>query len=163
MTTLAASPLTAEAFAPFGDVFAAPVEPGRIDADRSLRSLRAAARPSLSLVLRAPSPPGPVIARVMERHRFSSQSFVPMGPRRFLVLVAPHAESGGPDMAQARAFLAGPGQGVTYAPDVWHHGLTVLGAPLQVAVFMWRDGSADDEEFVTIDPLPVILPKSDNP
>jgi ureidoglycolate lyase len=160
MTTGIAAPLTAEAFAPFGDVFAAPSTPGRVVADRSVLNLRERARPSLFLALPEPVPTGPIVARMMERHRFSSQSFVPMGPARFLVLVAPHAEGGGPDMARARAFLASPGQGITYAPDVWHHGLTVLGAPVAFAVFMWRDGSADDEEFVTIDPLRVIVPEA---
>lgn len=155
---IAAQPLTAETFAPFGEVFAVPATPGRIYAERALANARAGARPSLSVALRQPAPPGPVIARVMERHAFSSQTFVPMAPGRFLVLVAPHAAAGGPDMTQADAFVAGPGQGITYGADVWHHGLTVLDAPLAFGVFMWRDGSADDEEFVDIAPLTVRLP-----
>lgn len=153
-----AQPLTDEGFAPFGEVFAAPATPGRVYSEGALANARAGARPSLSVALREPAPPGPVVATVMERHAFSSQSFVPMGPGRFLVLVAPHAATGGPDMTRARAFVAGPGQGITYGMDVWHHGMTVLGAPLAFGVFMWRDGSAGDEEFVDIAPLTVRIP-----
>lgn len=153
-----ARPLTAEAFAPFGDVFVAPTTPGRSYTEGALANARARAWPSLSVALPEPVPPGPVVAQVMERHAFSSQSFVPMGPGRFLVLVAPHAATGGPDMTRARAFVAGPGQGITYGMDVWHHGMTVLDVPLAFGVFMWRDGSAGDEEFVDIAPLTVRLP-----
>lgn len=155
---IAARPLTAEAFAPFGEVFAVPDAPGRIYTERALGNARAGAWPSLSVALRDPAPPGPIVARAMERHEFSSQSFVPMAPGRFLVLVAPHAAGGGPDMTAARAFVAGPGQGVTYGADVWHHGMTVLDAPLAFGVFMWRDGTAGDEEFVDIAPLTIHLP-----
>jgi ureidoglycolate lyase len=158
MTEIVAGALTGEGFAGFGEVFAAPTDPGRTYADTALANGRPAARPSLSVVLRAPVPPGPVTARRMERHAFSSQSFLPMGPGRYLIMVAPHAAGGRPDMGRARAFLAGPGQCVTYGRDVWHHELTVLDAPLAFGVFMWREGSAGDEEFVDIDPLTIRLP-----
>lgn len=153
-----AGQLTVAAFAGFGEVFSAPSSPGRAYADAALANARPGARPSLSLVLRAPVSDGPIVARRMERHAFSSQSFVPMGPGRYLVMVAPHGPDGRPDMARARAFVAGPGQGVTYGADVWHHELTVLDAPLGFGVFMWRDGTAGDEEFVDIDPVTVRLP-----
>jgi ureidoglycolate lyase len=150
-------PLTAEAFAPYGEVLAAPEAPGRDYFERALASTRPGAWPSLSLSLKDPTPL-PLTARRMERHAFSSQSFVPLGPARFLVLVAPHAPGGGPDMARALGFLAGPGQGVTYGADVWHHPSTVIGAPARFAIVMWRDGTAGDEEFADIDPVPLEFP-----
>ena len=152
-----AVPLDAEAFAPFGEVLAVPDQPGRAYFEGALASTRSDAWPSLSLTLREPSAL-PLRVTAMERHAFSSQSFVPLGPARWLVLVAPHAASGGPDMAQARAFVAGPGQGVTYGRDVWHHGLTVLDQTARFAVLMWRDGTAGDEEFVDVQPMAVELP-----
>jgi ureidoglycolate lyase len=155
---IVAGPLTAEGFAGFGEVFSAPSSPGRAYADAALANARPGARPSLSVVLRAPVPVTPIVAHRMERHAFSSQSFVPMGPGRYLVMVAPHGRDGRPDMALARAFVALPGQGVTYAADVWHHELTVLDAPLAFGVFMWRDGTTGDEEFVDIAPVTVRLP-----
>lgn len=154
---LAAMPLDAQGFAGFGDVFAAPTSPARHHVEAALANARPAARPSFSVILRPPVDALPVVARRMERHQFSSQSFVPMGPGRFVVLVAPHAATGGPDMAAARAFIAGPGQGVTYGVDVWHHELTVLDAPLAFGVFMWRDGTAGDEEFVDIAPTGIAI------
>ena len=48
------------------------------------------------------------------------------------------------------AFLAGPGQGVTYHANTWHHPLTVLDRPARFAVVMWRDGTRTDEEFRTL-------------
>jgi ureidoglycolate lyase len=144
--------LTAEHFAPFGDVIAVPTVNGRHDAGAALSSARAQARPVLTLSQRDPVAL-PLLVRQMERHRFSSQSFIPLAPARFLVLVAPHAAAGGPDMAQARAFLGAPGQGVTYRADVWHHPMAVLDAPARFAVLMWQDDTADDEEFVDVVPF----------
>lgn len=150
-------PLTAEGFAPFGEVLAVPDAPGRAVFERALLSTRPEARPSLSLSLKEPAG-GPLAVQVMERHAFSSQSFVPLGPARFLALVAPHAADGTPDMARARAFLAGPGQGITYGADVWHHPLVVFDAPARFAVFMWRDGTVGDEEFVDVAPFTLECP-----
>ncbi|MCQ4159040.1 ureidoglycolate lyase [Roseomonas sp. GC11] len=153
MTMLHARPLTAEAFAPYGEVLEVPAEPGRLYYERGLATLRPGAWPSLSLAMKEPHPPGPLRVQQMERHEFSSQSFVPLGAARWLVLVAPHAETGGPDMARAQAFIAGPGQGVTYGTNVWHHPLTVFDTPARFAIMMWRDGTATDEEFFSVTPF----------
>ncbi|MBP0491391.1 ureidoglycolate lyase [Pararoseomonas indoligenes] len=150
-------PLTPEGFAPFGEVLQLPDAPGRHFFNGALRTDRPGAGPSLSLSYKEPSAT-PLTVRQMERHRFSSQSFVPLDPARFVVLVAPHAVAGGPDMARARAFLAEPGQGVTYGADVWHHPFTVVGGAARFAVFMWLDGTTDDEEFVDVTPFTLELP-----
>lgn len=154
---MAVRPLTAAAFEPFGEVLRVPGVPGRDYFERALRSDRLGAWPSLSLSRAAPLSGTALRVEAMERHAYSSQSFVPLGPTRFLVLVAPHAAAGGPDMERAAAFLAGPGQGVTYAADTWHHSMTVLGAPADFAIFMWRDGTATDEEFVPVTPFDLVL------
>lgn len=153
---LIATPLTSEAFAPFGDVFCAPHAPGRIASDAALSNLRATAAPSLSFTCKVPTAL-PIASTTMERHRHSSQSFVPMDGARFIAIVAPHGVDGGPDMARAQAFLAQPGQGVTYGADVWHHPFTVIERPGRFAVFMWKDGTAADEEFVQVAPFEVDL------
>jgi ureidoglycolate lyase len=75
---------------------------------------------------------------------------VPIDVGRWLVLVAPHAADGGPDMREARVFLAGPQHGITYAANVWHHPLTILDRPATFAIFMWLAGGNGDEEFVTL-------------
>jgi ureidoglycolate lyase len=146
-----AEPLRASSFAPFGDVLEAPRDPGRAYFDASLGSSRSGAAPSVSVAHVEPLARLPLAVTRMERHEFSSQSFVPLHPCRWLVIVAPKLRAGGPDIARVRAFLAGPGQGITYRADTWHHPLSVLDRPARFAIFMWLDGSNADEEFVTLD------------
>ena len=155
---IAAQPLTQEAFAPFGDVIDIPVTAGRTYYEDALGNLRPAARPSLSLSLKDMTPDRPLRAELLERHAFSSQTFVPIDVGRWLIIVAPHATVGGPDVGAVRAFVATGRQGVTYRPDTWHHGLTVLDRPGRFAVFMWRDGTSGDEEFVPVEPFTVRIP-----
>jgi len=147
---LIVEPLEPEPFARFGEVLAVPQAPGRSYFDRALDNLRPSARPSLSLTRKEELSSLPLTAKQMERHEFSSQSFVPIAAGRWLVLVAPHAAGGGPDMRKARAFLAGPRQGITYGANVWHHPLAILDRPAEFAVYMWLDGEKGDEEFFTL-------------
>jgi len=150
MRKLIAKPLTAAAFKPYGEVLAAPNEPGRIYIENALANGRPGARPSLSFSLAKPIAALPLMAVQMERHEFSSQSFVPMDAGRFLVIVAPHAAGGGPDESQIEAFVAEPGQGVAYGMNVWHHPLSVIGSPIRFAILMWLERSKTDEEFVQL-------------
>jgi ureidoglycolate lyase len=148
-TALRPSPLTQEAFAPFGQVIVRPERPGqRVDVT-GLENRRPHARPSLRMSMSAPVQL-PLVGRVMERHRFSSQSFVPLDVSRYLIVVAPHAKDGGPDMAQARALVARGDQGVLYNADTWHYPMSPLDRPAQFAVLMWRDETPEDIETVTL-------------
>ena len=97
-------PLTREAFAPFGDVIDIPSEAGRTYYEDALGNLRPDAQPSLSVSLKAETPDRPLQAELLERHEFSSQTFVPVDVARWLIVVAPHAAAGGPD-TQRRARL----------------------------------------------------------
>lgn len=143
-------PLTAERFAPFGHVIAPPAEPGRIDISDLLENRREHARPALTLT-HAAARALPIETGVMERHRFSAQSFVPVEATRYVVLVAPHLpREQRPDLSLLRAFVATGAQGIVYRPDVWHHPMTALDRPAKFAVTIWRDGGADDEEFVDL-------------
>lgn len=159
MQSLSAVPITRETFAPFGTLLEAPAEFGRTYFDEGLHNGRAAAPCSLSIAHVAAVSSNGLIATQMERHVFSSQSFIPMSPARYLVMVAPKDATGGPDVGAARAFIVSGGQGITYAADTWHHPLTVFDAPARFAVLMWRDGSGDDEEFVTLaEPIALSIP-----
>jgi ureidoglycolate lyase len=151
-------PLTAAAFAPYGDVIDVPNEPGRTYYEDALGNLRPAAHASLSLSFRLPATEAPLEARLLERHEFSSQTFVPIDAARWLIVVAPHAADGGPDTAAIKAFIATGRQGVTYRANTWHHGLTTLDRPGRFAVFMWRDGTKGDEEFVPVTPFTIRIP-----
>ena len=103
-----------------------------------------------------PPTPLPLVATQMERHKFSSQTFIPTDVGRWFVMVAPHHPLGGPDMSLARAFLPKPGQGITFGADVWHHPLTVFDRPGTFAIYMWLDGTNGDEEFFTL-PSPIAI------
>lgn len=155
---LRAEPLTSAAFLPYGDVIECPAMPGRTYFEDALSSLRPKARPSLSLTVKAPLTDLPLRSTTMERHEFSSQSFIPQEGGRWLCIVAPHGPDGKPDMARARAFLCRPDQGVTYGANVWHHPFTVLDREARFVIVMWRDGTSTDEEFVQVAPFSVELP-----
>jgi ureidoglycolate lyase len=151
-------PLTLAAFARYGDVIDLPEAAGRTYHEDALGNLRPHARPSVSVSLKPDSPGRPFRAELLERHEFSSQTFVPIDASRYLVVVAPHASAGGPDLARVEAFIATGRQGVTYRANTWHHGLTTLDRPGRFAIFMFRDGGATDEEFVPVAPFAIRIP-----
>jgi ureidoglycolate lyase len=143
-------PLTAEAISPFGSIVAAPAN----TADRSiytqwLGSGRTGTTPRFHVNLLLPADL-PYTIQVLERHVYSAQFFVPLDVAQYVVVVAPSASDGSPDLAAARGFLAPPNVGVVYAPGTWHAGATVLERPGSFAVLMWRNDSGDDEEFLTL-------------
>jgi ureidoglycolate lyase len=145
------APLTAEALAPFGSIVVAPANAS----DRSLYtqwlgSERVGMTPRFHVNLLLPAEL-PYTVQVLERHVYSAQFFVPLDVARYVVVVAPTANDGTPDLAGVRAFLAPANVGVVYAPGTWHAGATVLERPGSFAVLMWRNDSADDEEFLTLE------------
>lgn len=125
-------PLTGKAFAPFGQVIEVPANGGlsvndgtarRIDAVAALDLLEAGGRPLISL-FRAMPCRLPLRVGTLERHPLSSQAFLSLSRRPFLVVVAPAGDV--IDANGIRAFRAVPGQGINYAPGVWHHALLAL-------------------------------------
>lgn len=153
MRQVVAEPLTAEAFAPFGQVLTLPDAPGRVDYSSYLENRRPGARVCFRTSM-ADAAALPLTARVMERHALSSQSFLPIDVARYLVLAAPAAGPDAPDTAALRAFIAGPRQGINYRAGTWHHPMTALDRPAVFATVMWVDGGPQDEEFVDL-PAPV--------
>jgi ureidoglycolate lyase len=156
---IVAEPLTAEAFTPFGTVLEGPAAAGRIYVNDTLANTRPQAPVSLSISTVEPKRDLPLEVKVLERHEHSSQTFIPLSVSRWLVLATLDAPGGGPDLLRLRAFVARPGQGVTYAKGTWHHPVTVLDTPASFAVLMWKDGTSGDEEFVPVQTaLTVVVP-----
>ncbi|MDR9427721.1 MAG: ureidoglycolate lyase [Salibaculum sp.] len=130
-------PLTAEAFAPFGDVLDVAGAPDKIINqgfcgryhDRARLDF-GAGRAGISLFKAQPRAL-PYHLDMMERHPEGSQSFIPMSMDAFLVIVAPDA---GGHPGPPVAFITAPGQGVNYHRGVWHGVLTPLAAPGLFAV-----------------------------
>ena len=128
-----AAALTREAFAPFGDVIQCagsnhfPINAGTTERYHDLANVDVAAeggRAIISIFVAQPVADNPVSLRLIERHPLASQAFVPLAPSRFLVVVAPRGDA--PGVEDLRAFMVAPGQGVNYAPGVWHHPLLAL-------------------------------------
>ena len=152
--SLIAAPLTAEAFAPFGRVVSAGLQPGssanqgtavRFDFCAELTSTRPQSKPNLA-VFRSVAKSLPHDVVLLERHPCSTQVFIPMVVSRYLVCVAPTLPDGGPDLAGLKAFLCQPGQGVAYAPGTWHHPMVALDSPGEFTMLAWEDGTALDCE-----------------
>ena len=134
---IAAEPLTAEAFAPFGDVLEAAGAPdriinrGRCGRWHDLARLDfSEGRAGISL-FEAEARSLPLRLEMMERHPLGAQAFLPMSADPFLVVVAPDA-GGAP--GRPRAFLTDGAQGVNYLRGTWHGVLTPLVAPGRFAV-----------------------------
>ena len=129
MRSIAAQSLTAEAFAPFGDLIEAagasyPINAGMCDRFHDLARMEflGDGRAGISIGYGRPYPL-PHVFDLLERHPLGSQAFVPMTEDPFLVVVAPD-EGGRP--GAPRAFLTKPGQGVNYLRGAWHGVLTPL-------------------------------------
>lgn len=141
------------AFAPFGELIASPHSLPNIDFSGTLDNQREAAKATLYTTIVEPTAL-PATLDKMERHRFSSQTFLPLDASRYLVCVAPHDKDGKPDAGLLQAFIVPAGVGITYRANVWHHPMMALDRKASFAVVMWRDGSDGDEEFVDlVEPL----------
>lgn len=148
--TLAVEPLSAGAFEPFGDVIAAPEHAGRrvndgmaerFDDIAHLELTAEAGRPTLSW-FRVQPVRLPALCTRIERHPLSSQTFMPLRPCRFLVVVAPPAPA--PEARETRAFLVAPGQTINYRPAVWHHPVLALD---EVTDFLMLGRVGPDADF----------------
>ncbi len=134
---ITAQPLTAQAFAPFGDVLDCAGEPDKlINAglcgryhDRAKLDF-SDGQAGISLFNAKPRSL-PYSCDLLERHPDGSQAFVPMHQNPFLVIVAP--DSGGKP-GTPLAFITAPGQAINFYKGTWHGVLTPLSAPGLFAV-----------------------------
>lgn len=144
-------PLTAAAFAPFGDVLEVAGSPDKlINQDLCGRHHDRAnldfttGRAGISLFDAQPRSL-PYKLELVERHPFGSQAFIPMTQNPFLVIVAPDE---GDRPGTPRAFITRPGQGVNYHRGTWHGVLTPLHGPGLFAVIdRIGDGENLDEHW----------------
>jgi ureidoglycolate lyase len=155
--TVALEPLSAEAFAPFGDVASRPTGERRRYLPTALNCADEAQSFSLWISSAAALGRLPLRATKLERHPYSAQTFVPLGSARYLALVCSAAPDGDPDLTTLRGFIARPDQVVTYARNVWHHPMTVLDSPMEFAVAMGVTGLHDDDVFFGLDAAVTIV------
>ena len=132
---LKARPLTAAAFAAYGDVLEArghapePMNQGWAQRYRDLADVDVAdagGRVGISLV-HSRADTMPVRLRLLERHPLGSQIFMPLSAHPFLVVVGVPGDV--PARDQLEAFISDGRQGVNYHKGVWHHPMIALDAP----------------------------------
>jgi ureidoglycolate lyase len=143
MRELTPEPLTADAFAPFGDVIevsdraeAMPINYGWTTRFNALTDVSVGDGRAIISIFRS-KPLEPLVLKIFERHPLGSQAFMPLQGRPYLVAVATPGEF---DAARVRVFRAEPGQGVNYARGTWHHFLLALDAESDFLV-VDRDGA----------------------
>ncbi|MEL6573488.1 MAG: ureidoglycolate lyase [Pseudomonadota bacterium] len=149
-------PLTADAFAPFGDVLDCAGEPDKmINAglcgryhDRAQLDFGRDGRAGIS-IFRAEARALPYTCDLLERHPEGSQAFIPMSADPFLVIVA--EDDDGP--VRPQAFITSPGQGINFHRGTWHGVLTPLSAPGLFAVVDRIGETKNLDEVTLIDPL----------
>ena len=134
MRTIVIEPLTATAFAPFGQVIDRqgahhyPINNGMTERYHDLARVELGgvhARPLISIFHGQPYAL-PLSLKLVERHPLGSQAFYPLSTSPWLVIVA-EDEAGMP--VRLRAFQPAPGQGVNIAMNTWHGVLTPLETP----------------------------------
>ncbi|MEK0162508.1 ureidoglycolate lyase [Phaeobacter sp. JH20_36] len=161
MKMLEIQPITAEGFAPFGDLIDCTGAPDKIINqglcgryhDRATMEF-SAGRAGLSLFNAEPREL-PMPLRMVERHPDGSQAFIPMSETGFLVIVAPD-RGGVPGLPLA--FETQPGQAINFHRGTWHGVLTPLTAPGLFAVVDRIGEGANLEEHWFESPYQVIRP-----
>lgn len=143
-------PLSAAAFAPFGDVLEVTGDSDRIINQGLCGRWHDRARldfmdgkAGISL-FQSQSRSLPYRLEMVERHPLGSQAFIPMSHDPFLVIVAP--DQGGTP-GRPLAFRTMPGQGINIARNTWHGVLTPLHAPGLFAVIDRIGEGANLEEY----------------
>lgn len=162
-TVLSLRLLTANDFAPYGEVLELGQGPARaINAGTSARRDLAAAldltreggAPVLATFdVQAQAVRGPWT--LLERHRLGSQTFVPLAAADWVVLVGlGHAA---PERRTFAAFAATGAQGITLHAGTWHHPLIAL-APGRFLVIERAVPGQEDCDVATLSPPVQLLP-----
>lgn len=159
MERLTTEPLTAEAFAPFGDLIDVLGPPDRLingglcgrHHDLARLSFEGEGRAGISL-FDAQARGLPYLLDLVERHPLGSQAFLPLDGVPFLVCVA---EDAGGVPVRFRAFLTAPGQGVNILRNTWHGVLAPIGAPGRYAVVDRIGPGANLQEYPLLVPFRV--------
>ena len=157
---ITATPLTAENFAPYGDVLEAAGDPDKIINrgmcgryhDRANMDFGADGRAGIS-IFRAIPRAIPYECDLLERHPDGSQAFIPMSMDPFLIIVAPDE---GDKPGTPVAFVSTAGQGINFHRGTWHGVLTPLHEPGLFAVID-RIGTTPNLEEVDIPPVTITI------
>lgn len=156
MKLLTPEPLTQAGFAAFGDVLDTrrsdhptyPINDGFTQRYHALSAVDVKDGGVILSIFETKSFGLPLPIRMLERHPFGSQSFIPIGETAdtgFFVVVA--EGEGEPDPTTLRAFEVLPGQGVNFGAGVWHHPNIVKSGVQKFLVVDRAEPSTNLEEF----------------
>jgi ureidoglycolate lyase len=150
VTVILTQPLSAAAFAPFGDVLEAVGDPTMlINQDMCARFHDCAkldftdGQAGIS-IFRSKTRSLPYKLDMVERHPLGSQAFIPMSHHPFMIVVATD-QNGRPTNPQA--FISTKGQAINFHRGTWHGVLTPLHEPGLFAVIDRIGGGENLEEY----------------
>ncbi len=154
-------PLSAAAFAEFGDVIefegnsSYPINNGMADRYHALAAVEVGGADSRAVVSLVASKKFELPRRVdhLECHPHGSQAFIPLDSSRFIVVVG--APGPAPRLERLRAFVTNGGQGINYRAGTWHH---VLLTPYAAMRFVCVDRDSPDDNCVDFH-----IPEADQP
>ena len=157
-TTLTPIPLSAEAFAPWGDVIEVSGNADKLINQGMCERYHDKARldfgngrAGISL-FDAKARVFPYTITMVERHPDGSQAFIPISGTQMLVVVADD-KSGKP--VNLRAFVSQPGQSINLLRGVWHGVLAPINSPGQYIVVDRIGDGANLEEYWFEEPFVV--------
>ncbi|MCP4392485.1 MAG: ureidoglycolate lyase [Gammaproteobacteria bacterium] len=158
---LETKPLTAAAFAPFGDVIefegneSYPINNGMADRYHALAKVELGGDHASAVVSLVASKKFEMPRKVdhMEFHPHGSQAFIPLDASPFIVVVS--AAGDAPDVTDLHAFVTNGKQGINYHAGTWHH---VLLTPYAAMRFICVDRDSPDDNCVDFH-----IPEADQP
>lgn len=157
MTTIKAQPITAEAFAPYGELLTPRdradrmINAGRCERHHALATVERNGGEAIISIFRSEPVSLPYDCVLLERHPLGSQAFMPLNGEPWLSVVAPD-EGGRP--GAPLAFLVPAGMGVNLRAGVWHGVLTPLDHAADFLV-VDRDGDGENLQEVPIEPVTI--------
>ncbi|MBX9668957.1 MAG: ureidoglycolate lyase [Candidatus Obscuribacterales bacterium] len=155
--SILAEPINREKYQPYGDLIAADeVLPFNFANMKTARRFNRLAdvinlrpdRATLNLCVFRCDPLAslPLVMKLLERHEFSTQVFLPISSAaRFLVAVSLGGDE--PDLSTLKVFEVTNPQGISYRPGVWHYPMTAIEHQVDFACLVHEDGSKDDCEI----------------
>ena len=150
--TLKPVPLTAERFAPYGDVIETSdsqrqaMNEARFERFDDLCDLDVEGRLCVSIARCRTPTQLPYRFDTIERHPLGSQAFIPLAQTPFVVVVAPPLPS--VDPGDLRAFMTSGRQGINYRRGTWHMPLIAFEAGQKFLVIDRAGDSPNCDEHV---------------